>query len=572
MNFKQTLPGIDQYAKAKLRNTTHMLRTLSIRDFVIVDAIELEFAPGFTVFTGETGAGKSILIDALALALGGRGDASVVREGAAKTDITAEFSTSNDADAWLASNEFNNEEGGVLVRRVIDNAGRSKAFINGIAATATQLRDLGEMLVDIHGQHAHQSLLKADAQRVLLDSQAGLLDDAKAVVAAYKAWRALARQREEFETNAKNVLLERERLEWQVNELEKLAAKPGEWAEISNEHSRLSHAASLIEGAQEALTVISESDTNPMLSQLSSLTLKLGKLADIDDALKPVMEALEPARIQLQEAVYSLNDYLSRVELDPARLHEVEARLEAIHSTARKFRVAPDDLPQEFETLSAQLQQLADASDLDALRIQEEKLKTTYMTAAHKLSKARAKAAKALSDAVTAAMQDLSMAGGRFDIALHPCEPAAYGLDQVEFMVAAHAGTAPRALAKVASGGELARISLAISVITSSATATPTLIFDEVDSGIGGGVAEVVGRLLKRLGQDRQVLCVTHLPQVASQANQHFQVSKESAAGRTVSRIAPLDAKTRVEEIARMLGGIEITATTRKHARELLAL
>lgn len=549
-----------------------MLRTLSIRDFVIVDAIELEFAPGFTVFTGETGAGKSILIDALALALGGRGDASVVREGAAKTDITAEFSTSNDADAWLASNEFNNEEGGVLVRRVIDNAGRSKAFINGIAATATQLRDLGEMLVDIHGQHAHQSLLKADAQRVLLDSQAGLLDDAKAVVAAYKAWRALARQREEFETNAKNVLLERERLEWQVNELEKLAAKPGEWAEISNEHSRLSHAASLIEGAQEALTVISESDTSPMLSQLSSLTLKLGKLADIDDALKPVMEALEPARIQLQEAVYSLNDYLSRVELDPARLHEVEARLEAIHSTARKFRVAPDDLPQEFETLSAQLQQLADASDLDALRIQEEKLKTTYMTAAHKLSKARAKAAKALSDAVTAAMQDLSMTGGRFDIALHPCEPAAYGLDQVEFMVAAHAGTAPRALAKVASGGELARISLAISVITSSATATPTLIFDEVDSGIGGGVAEVVGRLLKRLGQDRQVLCVTHLPQVASQANQHFQVSKERAGDRTVSCIAPLDAKTRVEEIARMLGGIEITATTRKHARELLAL
>ena len=549
-----------------------MLRTLSIRDFVIVDAIELEFAPGFTVFTGETGAGKSILIDALALVLGGRGDASVVREGAAKTDITAEFSTSDNADAWLTSNEFSNEEGGVLLRRVIDNAGRSKAFVNGIAATATQLRDLGEMLVDIHGQHAHQSLLKADAQRVLLDSQAGLLDDAKAVATAYKAWRALVRQREEFETNAKNVLLERERLEWQVNELEKLAPKSGEWTDISNEHSRLSHAATLIEGAQEALTVISESDTSPMLSQLSALTLKLGKLADIDDALKPVMEALEPARIQLQEAVSSLNNYLSQVELDPARLREVETRLEAIHSTARKFRVAPDDLPQEFETLSAQLQQLADASDLDALRAQEEKLKAVYVGAAQKLSKARAKAAKALSDAVTAAMQELSMAGGRFDIVLRPCEPAAYGVEQVEFMVAAHTGTAPRALAKVASGGELARISLAISVITSSATATPTLIFDEVDSGIGGGVAEVVGRLLKRLGQDCQVLCVTHLPQVASQANQHFQVSKKSDGGKTVSRIDLLDAKTRVEEIARMLGGIEITATTRKHARELLAL
>lgn len=548
-----------------------MLRTLSIRDFVIVDAIELEFSSGFSVFTGETGAGKSILIDALALALGGRGDASVVREGAAKADITAEFSASAELDAWLAENEFSNEEGGALLRRVIDNAGRSKAFINGIAATATQLRDLGEQLVDIHGQHAHQSLLKQDMQRVLLDNQAGLQDEVKAVAAAYKSWRALAKQREEFEHNAKNVLLERERLEWQVGELEKLAVKPGEWSDISNEHSRLSHAASLIEGAQDALTLISESDTAPMLSQLSSLTIRIGKLVDLDGGLQPVLDALEPARIQLQEAVYALNDYLSRVELDPARLRVVETRLENIHSTSRKFRVAPDDLPQELETLSAQLKQLADASDLDALRAQEEKLKSAYATAAQKLSKARTKAARALGDAVTVAMQELSMTGGKFVIALQPCEPASYGIEQIEFMVAAHAGTTPRPLAKVASGGELARIALAISVITSSATATPTLIFDEVDSGIGGGVAEVVGRLLRRLGQDRQVLCVTHLPQVASQANQHFQVSKHSSNGKTASSIDVLDANARVEEIARMLGGLEITATTRSHARELLA-
>lgn len=547
-----------------------MLRTLSIRDFVIVDAIELEFSPGFSVFTGETGAGKSILIDALALALGGRGDASVVREGAAKADITAEFSSSAELDAWLAENEFSNEDGGALLRRVIDNAGRSKAFINGIAATATQLRELGEQLVDIHGQHAHQSLLKTDAQRVLLDNQAGLQDEVKAVAAAYKAWRALARQREEFETNAKNVLLERERLEWQVGELEKLAVKPGEWTDISNEHSRLSHAASLIEGAQEALSLISEADT-PMLSQLSSLNTRIGKLVDLDAGLQPVLDALEPARIQLQEAVYALNDYLSRVELDPARLREVEVRLENIHSASRKFHVAADDLPQELETLSAQLKQLADASDLDALRAQEEKLKAVYTSAAQKLTKARTKAAKALGDAVTAAMQDLSMSGGKFAIALQPCEPASYGLEQIEFMVAGHAGTTPRPLAKVASGGELARIALAISVITSSATATPTLIFDEVDSGIGGGVAEVVGRLLRRLGQDRQVLCVTHLPQVASQANQHFQVSKQNNKGKTASSIAALDSNARVEEIARMLGGLEITATTRTHARELLA-
>ncbi|MRT31831.1 DNA repair protein RecN [Herbaspirillum sp. CAH-3] len=547
-----------------------MLRTLTIRDFVIVDAIELEFARGFSVFTGETGAGKSILIDALALAMGGRGDPSVVREGAAKADVSADFTATPEVMAWLDEHEFTGEHDGVLLRRVIDNAGRSKAYINGSAATAAQLREVGEMLVDIHGQHAHQSLMKADAQRQLLDSQAGLLEPAREVAAAYKTWRALARQREQFEQDARNVLLERERLEWQVAELHKLAVKPGEWADISTEHSRLSHAAALIGGAQEALGVISESEL-PILSQLSSITQKLTKLVDVDTALKPVLDALEPAQIQLQEAVYALNDYLGRVELDPARLQEVEERLEAIHSTARKFHVQPDELPEEYRKLSEALKQLADASDLDALRAQEDKLKQAYLAQAQKLSKARAKAAAALGEAVTAAMQDLSMAGGRFEIALNAVEPAAYGLEQVEFLVAGHAGVAPRALAKVASGGELARISLAISVIASAATTVPTLIFDEVDSGIGGAVAEVVGRLLKRLGQERQVLCVTHLPQVASQANQHYQVKKRSEGGKTLSDIDGLDPKARVEEIARMLGGLEITATTRKHARELLA-
>jgi DNA repair protein RecN (Recombination protein N) len=553
-----------------------MLRTLSIRDFVIVDAIELEFSGGFTVFTGETGAGKSILIDALQLALGGRGDASVVREGAARADISADFAVSGAASEWLEQNEFGAEEGGALLRRVIDNAGRSKAYINGIAATATQLRELGDLLVDIHGQHAHQSLLKAEAQRALLDSQsatsdAGVAADLQALAAHYKSWKALVRQREEFETNARNVLLERERLEWQVNELDKLSPKAGEWGQVSQEHSRLSHAASLIEGAQEALSVISEAD-HPILSQLSSLNQKLGKLADLDEGLKPVLECLEPARIQLQEAVYALNDYLDKVDLDPGRLREVEARLEALHSTARKYRVEPEALPEEHRTLSERLQQLADASDIDGLKKQEDKARAAYMEVAGRVSKTRAAAAAALGKQVTSAMQELSMSGGRFEVALHACEPAAFGLEQVEFLVAGHAGVAPRPLAKVASGGELARISLAISVITSNAATTPTLIFDEVDSGIGGAVAEVVGRLLKRLGQDRQVLCVTHLPQVASQGNQHFQVAKATnPAGKTVSRIEILDSKARIEEVARMLGGVEITATTRKHARELLA-
>ncbi|MGV7207856.1 DNA repair protein RecN [Oxalobacteraceae bacterium A2-2] len=549
-----------------------MLRTLSIRDFVIVDQIELEFSAGFTVFTGETGAGKSILIDALTLALGGRGDASVVREGAAKADITADFAPGEAARAWLAAHEFAVEEGGALLRRVIDNAGRTKAYINGVAATAAQLRELGDLLVDIHGQHAHQSLLKSDAQRMLLDSQAGAADQVRAVLHAYRAWRALARQLEEFETNAANVLYERERLEWQVGELEKLAPKPGEWAEVSLEQSRLSHAASLLEGVQEALSVLSESDENPVLSHLSSLNQKLGKLAGIDSGLQAVVDLVEPARIQLQEAVYALNTYLDKVDLDPSRLREVDARMEALHSAARKYRVEEEQLPQELDRLSSQLRQLADATDLDGLRQQEQKLKAAYLDVAQRLSQTRAKAARQLGEAVTSAMQELSMGGGRFEVALNGCEPGAHGVEQVEFLVAGHAGVAPRPLAKVASGGELARISLAISVITSKAATTPTLIFDEVDSGIGGGVAEVVGRLLRRLGQERQVLCVTHLPQVASQAGQHFQVAKGAApGGRTASRIHVLDPAARVEEVARMLGGLEITATTRQHARELLA-
>jgi DNA repair protein RecN (Recombination protein N) len=547
-----------------------MLRTLSIRAFVIVDAIELEFSAGFTVFTGETGAGKSILIDALTLALGGRGDASVVREGAAKADITADFAVSDAARAWLDEHEFSSDDGGALLRRVIDNAGRSKAYINGIAATAAQLRELGDLLVDIHGQHAHQSLLKTEAQRELLDSQAGA--NTKEVAAAYKAWRALAKQLEEFETNAANVLLERERLEWQVGELDKLAPKPGEWTEIGNEHSRLSHAASLLEGAQEALAVISEADEQPIVSQLSSLNAKLAKLVSVDAELQPVVDLIESARIQLQESAYALNTYLDRVDLDPERLREVDARMDALHSTARKFRVDPDELPAEHARLAAQLNQLADATDIEGLRKQEAKLKDAYLDVAKTLSATRASAAKALGDAVTKAMQDLNMTGGRFAVALHSCEPSAKGVELVEFLVAGHGGVARRPLAKVASGGELARISLVISVITSNATTVPTLIFDEVDSGIGGGVAEVVGRLLKRLGQERQVLCVTHLPQVASQGNSHFQVAKSTLAnGKTASRIEVLDAKARVEEVARMLGGLEITATTRKHARELLA-
>lgn len=550
-----------------------MLRTLTIRDFVIVEHIELEFSAGFSVLTGETGAGKSILIDALSLALGGRGDASMVREGASKADICAEFSSNASCDAWLAEQNIDTEDGMILLRRVIDNAGRSKAYINGIAATAAQLRELGALLVDIHGQHAHQSLLKNHAQRDILDNHAQLQPQVDQVGQRYKQWQALRQQRIQFESNAKQILLERERLEWQVNELDKLRPQPNEWLAITNEHSRLAHAANLIEGAQFALNAISESD-DPILKQIAAINQKLSKLTEYDIGLQAIVDIMEPARIHLQEATSALNDYLSRVELDPDRLREVEQRVEALHSCARKFHVNPEQLPELFNALSAELATLGNATDIASLQAMEQEALQQYQTSAKQLSKARATAAAKLGTAITGAMQELSMAGGNFNVALIPIEPGLHGIEHIEFMVAGHAGVATRPLAKVASGGELARIALAISVITSSSTATPTLIFDEVDSGIGGAVAEVVGRLLKRLGQQAQVLCVTHLAQVASQADQHFQVSKISqtsgAGSQTTSHIALLDHKARVEEIARMMGGLEITATTRKHARELL--
>ena len=548
-----------------------MLRTLSIRDFVIVDALELEFDGGFSALTGETGAGKSILIDALTLALGGRSDARAVRENAQRADISAEFSLDNGVQDWLKEHEFNGDEDSVLLRRVIDSNGRSRAFINGVAATSNQLRELGEMLVDIHGQHAHQGLLKTNNQRQLLDRHANLEPQVRAVGDAYRNWQTLARQLEESAANAEQIASQKEHLQWQVDELEKLALQEGEWEEITQEHTRLSHAASLMEGAQHVLAALAEAE-QPLISELCVLHQKLSKLSDIDATLAPSLEMLDSARIQMQEAAYALNHYLSRADLDPQRLHEVEARMDALHSAARRLRVQPEALPAEFERLSAQLEALVLADDIEALQAQVQTAEAAYYEQAQQLSAARAEAAKALGKAITDAMQDLSMTGGSFAAELIPCEAGANGLEQIEFQVTAHAGTALRPLAKIASGGELARISLAISVITSSASATPTLIFDEVDSGIGGAVAEVVGKRLHRLGSDCQVLCVTHLPQVASQAMQHFQVSKHTDdAGAPVSQIEPLDTDARVEEIARMLGGVEITDTTRRHAKEMLS-
>lgn len=547
-----------------------MLHALSVRDFVIVDALSLEFAEGFSAMTGETGAGKSILIDALELALGARSDPAVVREGAARAEISAEFAMNAAARNWLEANGMETEDDTVLLRRVVDVSGRSRGFINGSPATAGQLKGLGECLVDIHGQHAHQSLLRAEGQRLLLDRHAGLQDELAEVAKRYRAWQALLARSREAKAHAEMRREEKERLLWQVEELDKLNPLPDEWQEVSSVHSRLSNAASLLGGAQEALAGIAESDM-PVLSQLNGMQQKLARLAELDATLEPVAALFDSARIQLQEAAYMLSDYLSRADLDPARLAEVESRVEALYSAARKYHVAPEDLPAARDALRERLDALSEEEDAAALQEKAAAAEAAYREAAGELGKKRAAAAEAMGQAVTAMMESLSMAGGRFAVRLNAVEPGLHGLEQPEFMVAGHAGTPLRPLAKVASGGELARIALAISVIASSATEAPTLIFDEVDSGIGGGVAEVVGRLLKKLGGRHQVLCVTHLPQVASQAAAHFQVSKTMADGVPVSRIVKLEDKARVEEIARMLGGVEITETTRRHAREMLA-
>jgi len=549
-----------------------MLRHLSIRDFVIVAALDIEFDAGFSVFSGETGAGKSILVDALALTLGARADAGVVRTGQQRADITADFSTSEATEHWLAEQALDAAaEGCVLLRRVIDVNGRSRAFINGTPATLVQLRELGEMLVDIHGQHAHQLLMRGDAQRDLFDTHSGLSTAAANVSLAWRAWREASATTLASQNRERELQLERERLAWQLSELDKLAPQAGEWEEINAEHRRLSHAASLIDGVQASLEVLTETD-GAVIEQVSAVITRLRALADIDQGLADALAALEPAEIQLQEAAYSLSHYAQKLDLDPARLAAVETRLDALHSAARKFRLQPETLPAEFEARRLQLAALDAATDFAALKAAEQRAKDIYLQLAQQLSQARRGAARALGDAVTAGMQELAMAGGSFEVALVPLESGgAHGLEQVEFRVAGHAGVPLRPLSKTASGGELARISLALSVIASTASPTPTLIFDEVDSGIGGGVAEVVGRLLQQLGSNRQVLCVTHLPQVAARGDQHFRVAKSvQDDGQTISSVISLDKPNRIEEVARMLGGLAITATTRKHAKEML--
>jgi len=547
---------------------------LSIREFAIVDALELDFDRGFTALTGETGAGKSILIDALALALGERADATAVRAGAERAEVVAEFAidAAPEVRAWLKAGELEGDEGRLLLRRVLDKGGRSRAFINGTSATLQQLAAVSGLLIDIHGQHAHQSLLRAEAQRAILDGHAGLVPLAADVSGAWKEWQRLARARAEYETNAAARNAERESVAFQVEELRRLAPKPGEWEAVSAEQSRLAHAAGLIEGAQAAVDALSESDSAAS-GAISAAVSRLRALVDYDAALAEPLGLLESAAVQLEEAVHALRHYADRVDLDPQRLGDVDRRVEALHAAARRFRTQPEGLAELLEGLEARLGELAVASNLAELVRQEAAARARYDELAGKLSAQRKSAAGKLGKEVTAAMKELAMAGSRFEAALRPIDGGgAHGNEAIEFLVSTNPGQEPRPLVKVASGGELSRISLAIQVITSKAAAVPTMIFDEVDSGIGGAVAEIVGRKLGALGRERQVLCVTHLAQVAAQADHQWSVAKASANGQVRSSVEVLGDPARVEELARMLGGTRITPTTRKHAAEMLAL
>lgn len=548
-----------------------MLRHLTLRDFVIVDRLELEFSSGFGTLTGETGAGKSILIDALALALGERGDAGVVRAGCDKAEIAATFDVAAlpEVAAWLDENGLDVGDE-LLLRRVVDGNGRSRAWINGSSATVQQLREVGEWLVDIHGQHAHQSLLRADAQRQLLDSHAGLADLLREVGVAWKAWREAEQSWRTASDGAAALLREREQLAWQVGELAALSFTADEWAELDVEHRRLGHAASLIEGAQYALALLAD-DEGACERQIDRVATRLAGLAEYDSALAEVAGLLASVQAELSDAVSTLRRYADRVDLDPSRLGEVEARMDAVMSQARKHRVQPVELPALLAGWQQRLNELTAAADLEALQARAELLRVAYQAAAGRLSAGRRQAAGDMGMRVSEIMRQLALSSGRFEVALVPVDNGAvYGLEQIEFRIGGLAGNEAKPLAKVASGGELSRISLAIQVLTSRSASVPTLIFDEVDVGIGGGVAEIVGRLLHELGQERQVLCVTHLPQVAARADWQWQVSKANRDGVVLSAIEMLDENGRVREIARMLGGVEITEITLQHARELL--
>jgi len=543
------------------------LLRISLRDFVIVRQLDLDFSTGFGVLSGETGAGKSILVDALQLVLGARADASVVREGASRTEIAAEFGLNPGLRAWLDDNGFEAQDE-LLLKRSIDAQGKSRAWINGSAATATQLRELGDSLVDIHGQHAWQSLTRPAAVRGLLDAYAGL--DTQPLQALWAAWR----QALQTVTNARlaqdHLSQERERLSWQISEVDKLSPQANEWEELNAQHSRLSNAQSLMDAAQSALHSLQDDSSGATASLVQAQNALMDQAA-IAPEFQALADQLASALAQAEDVAHSVQTWLRRADLDPQGLADLDARLSLWVSLARRYKRTPVELPALYAGWQTELQRLDAAADLAALQATEQAALKVFMTEARKLSKARGAAAPKLAASITQAMQALGMQGGCFDVTLASLpEPASHGLEEVQFLVAGHAGSTPRPVGKVASGGELSRIALAIAVTTSQLGEAQTLIFDEVDSGVGGAVAETVGRLMKQLGRDRQVLAVTHLPQVAACADHHWVVSKQSDQTGSFSAVQAVQGEQRVSEIARMLGGERLSDTTHAHAREML--
>jgi len=542
------------------------LQRISLRDFVIVRQLELEFGAGFTVLSGETGAGKSILIDALQLVLGARAEASVVREGAARSELCAEFSTPTHLHPWLQDNGFDAADD-LLLKRSIDAQGKSRAWINGSPATATQLREIGDQLLDIHGQHAWQSLTRPSAVRDLLDAYAQI--PALALQNLWNDWRQSLQTLEHARLAQDQLQQERERLSWQISEVDKLSPGADEWDELNAQHTRLSHAQTLLDAAQTALSHLQEEDAAH--SHLAQAVKALQEQATIEAEFQQLSDQLGSALAQAEDAAHSLQAWLRRADLDPEGLADIDARMGLWLALSRRYKRTPQELPALYLGWQQELVKLDAAVDLAALEAAEQKAKNAFMAEARKRSQARQKAAPKLAASITQAMQSLGMQGGQFQVQLQALEePASHGLEEVQFLVAGHAGSTPRPVGKVASGGELSRIALAIAVTTSQLGTAQTLIFDEVDAGVGGAVAETVGRLMKQLGKDRQVLAVTHLPQVAACADHHWVVSKHADKQGVASQVTPATGEQRVAEIARMLGGERLSDTTHAHAREML--
>ncbi len=549
-----------------------MLRALSIRDYVIVERLDLELAAGFTALTGETGAGKSILLDALKLALGDRADPSVIRAGAERAEVSADFDVQSlaSARAWLASQDFDDGDHACLVRRTVDTSGRSRGFVNGRPATAAQLRELAELLVDIHGQHDHQLLLKRDQQRMLLDAYGGSTAQAREVSSLYATWHKLSEQRKAREKAQASSVRERELLAHEVRDLESLAFDPRQWDDDQAEHRRLGHAQELIATVNECVETLDESDESAS-TRLSTVVAKLSDAAALDPALQEAHRDAQTASAHAQEAAHQLRRYLQRLEIDPSRLSELDARIKAVIDSARRFRVEPAQLPGALEERRARLAQLGGEESPEKLSEMEAAAEKAFRVAADALTKARRAAARRIGAEVPRAMQEVAIAGGWMEVTLSTlAEPSAGGLESVEFQVAANEGQPLRALVRVASGGELSRLSLAIQVLLSGEASVPTLIFDEVDAGIGGAVAAVVGRLLQPLSRHHQVLSVTHLAQVAVHARQQLRVAKHAGPRGTYATVEFLSEDERVGEVARMLGGLKITDATRRHAAEML--